>query len=339
MSLLVLSAQDVDTITAALPSAELEALMASVFRRLSSGSHYASPQRTSITMSHHTALFMPSRVEDVGTAIKVVSVPTSANDKRGLPASTILLDEESGRVEAIVNASALTALRTAAGSVLATRLLLSEPPSSLVAFGAGKQIEAHVDLHIRAFPSLKRCTIVNRSMNARLENLLSVLRQSHPLVSLEGLALDDTTNVRSAVGHANVICTATSSTQPLFPSEWVSPGTHLNLVGSFKPNMVEVDCGLISRAETIVVDSIEAGAIEAGELIAAGLNAGDMVEIGRLVEKWDCKDGLEEIQMRKGDVTVFKSVGIGLQDVAIARYVVSKAESLGIGTTVVDFHA
>ncbi|KAI6149841.1 NAD-binding protein [Pisolithus tinctorius] len=294
MSLLILSAQDVNTITATLPSAELEALMASVFRRLSSGSHYASPQRTSITMSHHTALFMPSRIEDIGTAIKVVSVPTSADDKRGLPASTIFLDEESGRVEAILNASALTALRTAAGSVLATRLLLSEPPGSLVAFGTGKQIEAHVDLHIR-------------------------------------LVLDDTTNVRSAVGHANVICTATSSTQPLFPSEWVSPGTHLNLVGSFKPSMIEVDCGLINRAEMIVVDSVKACAIEAGELIAAGLNAGDMVEIGRLVEKRDCKDGLEET--RKGDVTVFKSVGIGLQDVAIARYVVPKAESLGIGTT------
>ncbi|KAI6138377.1 NAD-binding protein [Pisolithus tinctorius] len=303
MSLLVLSAQDVNTIIAALPSAELEAPMASEFRRLSSGSHYASPQKTSITMSHHTALFMPSRVEDIGTAIKVVS--------------------ESGCAEEIVNASAQTALRSAASSVLATRLLLSEPPSSLVAFGAGKQIEAHLDLHIRAFPSLKRCTIVNPSTNARLENLLFVLRQSHPLVSLEGLSLDDTTNLRSAVGHAN----------------WVSLGTHLNRVGSFKPGMVEVDCGLISRSETIVVDSIEACAIETRELIAAGLSAGDMTEIGQLVEEWDCQDGPGEVQMRKGDVTVFKSVGIGLQDVAIARCVVSKAENLGIGTTVVDFHA
>ncbi|KAI6041921.1 hypothetical protein EDC04DRAFT_2564961 [Pisolithus marmoratus] len=309
--------------------------MASVFRHLSSGSAYASPHRTSITMCHHTALFMPSRVENIGTAIKVVSVPTSAEDKRGLPASTILLDEETGRVSAILNASALTALRTAAGSVLATRLLLSEPPTSLVAFGAGKQVEAHVDLHIRAFPSIKRCAIVNRSKNTRLENLLSVLRQSHPLVALEGLALDDTTNVRDAVGHANVICTATSSTQPLFPCEWVSPGTHLNLVGSFKPCMIEVDRDLIRRAGTVTVDSIEACVIEAGELIAAGLRAGDMIEIGRLV---DYQDRLGEIQITKGDVTVFKSVGIGLQDVAIARYVVSKAEGLGIGTIVEDFH-
>ncbi|KAI5987096.1 hypothetical protein EDD15DRAFT_2296040 [Pisolithus albus] len=246
------------------------------------------------------------------------------------------MDEETGCVKAIVNASALTALRTAAGSVLATRLL-SKPPISLVAFGAGKQIEAHVDLHIRAYPSIKRCVIVNRSRNMRLENLLSELRRSHPLVTLEGLAADDTTDVQNAVSHASVICTATSSTHPLFPSEWVSPGTHLNLVGSFKPGMIEVDCDLIRRAGTIVVDSAEACAVEAGELIAAGLKAGDMVEIGRLVE--DRQGGLQgETQMRTGDVTVFKSVGVGLQDVAIAEHVVSKAESLAVGTIVENFY-
>ncbi|KIO04931.1 hypothetical protein M404DRAFT_26004 [Pisolithus tinctorius Marx 270] len=301
MLLLILSAQDVNTIIAALPSAELEAPMASEFRRLSSGSHYASPQKTSITIRF---------------------CPTSPEDKCGLPTSTTLLDEESGHAEEIVNASAQTALRSAASSVLATHLLLSEPPSSLVAFGAGKQIEVHLDLHIRAFLSLKRCTIVNPSTNAHLENLLFVLRQSHPLISLKGLSLDNTTNLRSAIGHAN----------------WVSLGTHLNRVGSFKPGMVEVDCGLISRSETIVIDSIEACAIETRELIAAGLSAGDMTEIGQLVEEWDCQDGPGEVQMRKGDVMVFKSVGIGLRDVAIARCVVSKAENLGIGTTVVDFH-
>lgn len=115
MSLLVLSAQDVNTITATFSSAELEDLMASVFHCLSTGSDYASPHRTTIAMSHHTALSMPSRMKNVGTAIKVVSVPTSTDDNRGLPASTVLMDEETGCVKAIVNASALTALRTAAG--------------------------------------------------------------------------------------------------------------------------------------------------------------------------------------------------------------------------------
>jgi ornithine cyclodeaminase/alanine dehydrogenase-like protein (mu-crystallin family) len=116
MSLLVLSAEDVSAVTSELKLEELEALMASVFHRLSSGSDYASPHRTSISMPRHTTLFMPSRVPDLGTTIKVVSVPMSGGDKQGLPASTIVLDETTGCVKAIVNASTLTALRTASGA-------------------------------------------------------------------------------------------------------------------------------------------------------------------------------------------------------------------------------
>ena len=115
MSLLVLTAQDVNKVISTLRPNELEHLMTSVFRSLPSKSGYASPHRTSIQMSQHTALFMPSRLDRIGTAVKVVSVPTSPTDMRGLPASTVLLDEETGRARAIVNASTLTALRNAAG--------------------------------------------------------------------------------------------------------------------------------------------------------------------------------------------------------------------------------
>lgn len=117
MSLLTLSAQDVERVLSELESNDLEALMASVFHTLSSGSDYASPHRTSISMARHTALFMPSRVPDLGTAIKVVSIPSSPGISQGLPASTLVLDETTGCVKAIVNATSLTALRTAAGAI------------------------------------------------------------------------------------------------------------------------------------------------------------------------------------------------------------------------------
>ncbi|KAF9240833.1 NAD(P)-binding protein [Melanogaster broomeanus] len=316
MSLLVLSAQDVNAVTSELEPEELEALMASVFHRLSSGSEYASPHRTSISMSQHTTLFMPSRVPDLGTTIKVVSVPVSTGDKRGLPASTLVLDEMTGCVKAIVNASTLTALRTAAGSVLATRLLISQAPKTL----------AHVDLHLRAFPSLESCTIVNRAINTRLENLLSSLRQSHPLRTFSTLTLDDE-NLKDAVGNANIICTATSSKIPLFTSEWVSPGTHLNLVGSFTPSMHEVDSKLINRAGKVVVDSRDACAIEAGELIVAG-------------KAENPKEPWLNLGLKGSDgVTIFKSVGVGLQDVAIASLVVSRAEQMGRGTRIDNYHS
>lgn len=117
MSLLVLSAFEVERIISTFPTEELEKIMAFVFVRLSSGRGLSSPPRISIQTINHTALFMPSRIEDDGTAIKVVSVPRSVADNRGLPASTIVIDEETGGVKAIVNARSLTALRTAAGVI------------------------------------------------------------------------------------------------------------------------------------------------------------------------------------------------------------------------------
>ncbi|KAG8215714.1 hypothetical protein J3R82DRAFT_7595 [Butyriboletus roseoflavus] len=343
-SLLVLSTQDVNAVISQLQPNDLEALMASVFYRLSSSSDHASPHRTAISMARHTALFMPSRVPDLGTAIKVVSVPSSPGSRQGLPGSTLVLDEVTGCVKAILNATALTILRTAAGSLLATRLLASKAPKTLVAFGAGKQIKAHVDLHLRAFSSFESCTIVNRMDNVRLRDLASSLRQSHPSVVFNTLTLDDK-YLKDAVRSADVICTATSSERPLFPSGWVSPGTHINLVGSFTPHMHEVDSVLIHRAWKVVVDSREACAIEAGELIAAGKATdpnGSLIELGELVEKGD--DGrFVPVELPQGlrapdGVTIFKSVGVGLQDVAIASLVLSRAEHMGQGTRIENYH-
>ncbi|KAF8129758.1 hypothetical protein EV363DRAFT_1336308 [Boletus edulis] len=347
MSLLVLSTQDVDAVISELQPNDLENLMASVFCRLSSRSEYASPHRTSILMARHTALFMPSRVPDLGTTIKVVSVPSVPGAGQGLPASTIVLDEVTGCVKAIMNATYLTALRTAAGSVLATRLLISKVPKTLIAFGAGKQIKAHVDLHLRAFPSFESCTIVNRTGmdGTRLYELVSSLRQSHPSIVFNTIKLDDRDRVKDAVSKADVICTATSSEEPLFPSEWVSPGTHLNLVGSFTPRMHEVDSELIHRAWKVVVDSRDACAIEAGELITAGKatdpNA-NLIELGELVKESE-GGKFVPVELPKGlrepdGVTIFKSVGVGLQDVAIADFVLSRAESTGCGTRIKYYH-
>lgn len=115
MSLLVLSASDVDQITFTLTPHDLLALMARAFAQ----TQVDAPHRTSIALPNHTTLFMPARIAHPslpGTTIKVVSVPRSSADARGLPASTLVLDEDTGAVKAIVNARSLTALRNAAGA-------------------------------------------------------------------------------------------------------------------------------------------------------------------------------------------------------------------------------
>lgn len=118
-SILILSAQDVATLTTSFSSQDLQDLMAHVFYALSHDHdrhvRATTPRRTAIDMASHRALFMPARIADMGTAIKVVSVPSVSGDKRGLPATTLVLDENTGATKAVVNARTLTSLRTAAG--------------------------------------------------------------------------------------------------------------------------------------------------------------------------------------------------------------------------------
>ena len=113
MSLLVLSSRDVAHVSSTLSSHVLTSLMAFVFVRLHS-SGAVQPHRVSIVTKHFNTLFMPARVDELGSAIKTVAVPRGIN-RTGIPATTLVLDDETGAVSAIVNARSLTALRTAAG--------------------------------------------------------------------------------------------------------------------------------------------------------------------------------------------------------------------------------
>lgn len=242
------------------------------------------------------------------------------------------------------------------------------------------QIEAHLDLFIRSYPTtIARCTIVNRSANERLQRLTNLLRARYPSVQFGavvhdvGAAINDNTNhherlgqsksdsdstVRDALLGAEIVVCATSSTAALFPSAWIRDGTHVILIGSYTPDMREVDAALVRRAAAaphrprrrpgdpiLLVDSREACQKEAGELISAGIAQEEMVEIGEYTALWGSVDEVidvdgSEIQGAggtEGSITMFKSVGVGLQDVAIACATVRKAQELGIGTIIIKY--
>ncbi|KAF9815135.1 hypothetical protein IEO21_04753 [Rhodonia placenta] len=362
MSLLILSASDVEAITSRFSPDDLTSLMAQVFYRLSRStvdsahSEIQQPQRIGLSLTNHIALFMPSSIASMGAAVKVVSVPTPAAPlavkDRGLPASTVVLDGTSGTVRAVVNARHLTALRNAAGSLLATRLLLppTASPRSLLAFGAGAQIAAHIALFLRYYPSIRSCVVVNRSRNARLTRLVMKLAAGYPEVTFtvgvlpsSGEGHEDV-DLETVVHNADIIITATSATTPLFPSKYVKPGTHLCLIGSYKPEMHEVDTDLVKRAGKVVVDSRDACLHEAGELLSAGLGRSNLMELGQLLHLpdpdgagWVAESERVNVVRAAGDVTIFKSVGVGIQDVAMASAVVSRAERDGIGSRIDDF--
>ncbi|EMD35751.1 hypothetical protein CERSUDRAFT_115698 [Gelatoporia subvermispora B] len=354
MSLRILSASDVTNIAERFTPKDLVDLMAGVFHSLSTPEiaqkDIVQPHRAVIPTQNHTVLVMPSSVTEIGTAMKVVSVPTAAAppavQARGLPASTLVLDQYSGGVRAIVNARNLTALRNAAGSLLATQVLLGRDaaPQTILAIGAGAQVAAHLSLFLACYPSITSCTILNRTTNMRLENLSTELHASHPSVTVNtGATNNNDANIETLVRGANIIITATSSTTPFFPSSYVSPGTHLCLIGSYTPDMHEIDTALVKRAGKIVVDSRDACLHEAGELIAASCGTDDLVELGELISRppggnnWTPKQELVDDIRSRSDVTIFKSVGAGIQDVAIACAVVQRAEQAQIGMIVENF--
>ena len=219
------------------------------------------------------------------------------------------------------------------GSLLSTTLIGPPTPKKLVAFGAGKQIEAHLDLFIRHFPSISHCTIVNRTINVRSNSLKETIQARFSHINLHVISLQEDQEMEEAVRCADVIICATSSTVPLFRSSWVRTGTHVILIGSFTPAMREVERELVLRAvqfpTSLLVDYRKACLEEAGEIIDAGLEGDQLTEIGELVGT-DCRPD-EEID---GRITMFKSVGVGLQDVAIACAVVAHGLSRSDGTLI-----
>ncbi|GJE95943.1 ornithine cyclodeaminase family protein [Phanerochaete sordida] len=360
MSLLVLSGSDVDQVVSHFGLNELVDLMAQVFLAFPrpGNAFYEKnlyvPERMRVLSWNHHTLFMPVRAADLGgSAVKIVSVPSESAPEdikeRGLPASTMVLDETTGEVAAVVNACKLTALRNAASSLLATRLLGPKTPQRILAIGAGAQIAAHLSLFLSQYPSITSCEVFNRTYNARMQGLISdlgskfagrVLIYGHTLYAENGTPNPD---LERLVREADIIITATSSTTPLFPSAYVKPGAHLCLIGSYRPVMHEIDTDLVKRAGRVVVD-YRAGALsEAGELISAGLKQDDVFELGelishpdvmRLARGWVPDKAVIETARSGGDVTIFKSVGVSVQDIAIANAVVQKAKQLGVGTVV-----
>jgi alanine dehydrogenase len=245
------------------------------------------------------SLVMPGRLDDL-IAIKVVSsVP-------GNPAGLVVILDGQGSPLGLVDGPTLTAIRTGAVSGLATRLLASETAMTLAMLGAGamsfNQVEA-----VRAVRRIAHVLVWSR----HIENARTLAER----VGGEAVADAD-----EAVRRADVVSCATPATTPLFAEESVQPGTHVNAVGAFTPEMAEVPPGLLDRAY-VVVDDVEAARAEAGDLVQADREPNTTL-----------RDLLAGRSPAVGeDVTVFKSVGVAAQDVAAAGRALNNAERDGIG--------
>jgi ornithine cyclodeaminase len=274
------------------------------------------------------------------TSVKVATVP-----HRGDIKGAITIYNAMGELQGVLNAAEITAFRTA----LATMTLLvrwKAPPSpTLVVFGAGKQAEWHIRLALLLVSGIKGVTLINRSRQ-RLEQFekatISELKSSYSGVRFESISPEANENYQAQMSQhlaeADIICGCTPSTEPLFTAQDLKASSSrpkfLALIGSYKPEMQEVDTDTIRLGGKIYVDSKEACAEEAGELIRAKLGPDDLVEVGELY----ASDGTERVGLEDGKkLTLFKCVGMGLMDLLIAQALLDIAEDQKVGTVLKDF--
>jgi ornithine cyclodeaminase/alanine dehydrogenase-like protein (mu-crystallin family) len=268
------------------------------------------PLRTHVETPAGTLLLMPA-FGDAGVGVKLVSL-TPANPGRGVPfihAIYVLFDAETQAPEAVLEGSALTALRTAAVSGLATRALAREDAERLVVFGAGTQARSHLEAMCAVRP-VTDLVVVSRSL-VRAEELVQ-----------EGLGrgLTARRGEPEAVARADLVCTCTTSETPIFDGSSLAPGAHVNAIGSFRPETREIDSETVRRSR-VVVETREAALAEAGDLLLpieeGVVQAGHIVaDLGETVRGADVRRSPE-------DVTLFKSVGIAFEDLVLGRAVLS----------------
>lgn len=269
------------------------------------GDPSATPPRSHVDTPSGTLLLMPATGE-AGVGVKVVTL-TEANPSRGLPliqAVYVLFDPATQTPRLLIDGSALTALRTGAVSGLATRLLARADAHRLVIFGAGVQAHAHLEAMAAVRP-VDTLVVVSRT-TSRAEELVARASWMGIAASVGG---------PDAVGGADIVCTCTTATEPLFDGASLARGAHVNAVGAYQPHTREVDDETVRRAR-VVVETRAAAMEEAGDLLipmAHGVVGPEHV----VADLQEVVRGAE-VRRRRDDVTLFESVGLAFEDLAVA---------------------
>jgi alanine dehydrogenase len=304
---------DAAAVSRALPWDALIAALDQAFR-----SSFQAPERhihaiTTPGQPEATALLMPAWIEGEAYGVKLVNV-FPGNAQSGLPAVNgiyVLFSGTTGVPLAVMDGSVLTARRTAATSALAARYLSRADSHCLTIFGTGRLAPMLAEAHCSIRP-IDQILIVGRDM-AKSEALASALSTKL------GVAASAATDAVTACAAADIISCATLSTEPLVRGAWLKPGTHVDLVGAFKPSMRECDAEAVRRAE-VFIDTIGGSKAEAGDLLQAE-REGAFVWSDVSADLANLTRGIHPGRTDATAITLFKSVGCAIEDLAAARLV------------------
>jgi ornithine cyclodeaminase/alanine dehydrogenase-like protein (mu-crystallin family) len=319
------------------------------------------PARAVVKRGPQTTLFMPATTPH-HTGVKIVGIsPPSApqgdeKPKPGLQATLTLCDAE-GKATGVLNAAEITAFRTALGSMLLYRF--RERTESIVVFGAGAQARWHIRLALLLRgEEVRKITVVNRS-RARMRELLEGLREVGVVPGHVELAVFDEEeggSLEDLVVDADVIFCGVPSTTPLFSASYLSSeramrkARYIAAIGSYRLDMQELDPELLRAVADpgsvfanqgwrgcVAVDSVEGCLTEAGELVKAGVEEEKMIEVGKIQDLL-ASGGTEGLKkwLESGFV-IYKSVGVGIMDIAIGSKLLELAREKGLGVHLEDF--
>lgn len=271
------------------------------------------PVRSQVDLGESILLLMPCHDSALNIAgVKLVTV----NRKTGVNASYVLLDPATGKTVAVMEANYLTDLRTAATSAAATDLLARPDVQTLGVFGSGRQAIAHLTVLPRVRPFTR--FLVCGSSSADLKAFCQKMRIDH------GMEVDPV-NAETCARESDVLCTCTTSHEPLFDGRWLRPGTHLNLVGAFQTHTREIDDETARRAR-IVVDTYDGALAEAGDIVIP-LRKGVIKRAHILADLHQVASGEKRIRSSPADITLFKSLGCALEDLVTATLIYNKRKS------------
>lgn len=314
------NAEQVETL---LPMPECIAVMRDLFS-LNLAEETFNPLRNILSLPGVAGILglMPAYIKPYQVmGVKVLSVFLE-NYKKGLSSHqglVNLFETETGQFLAGFDADSLTAIRTAAVSALVTDLLAADDAENLCLLGSGRQAEKHLEAVLAVRP-VKQVTVWSQNY-AHAQAFVERAALVHPVLNIRACS-----SAEEAVQIADIVCTVTSSPTPVVFNDWLKPGVHINAVGACSKDKRELD-GEIIRQSDVYVDSYESAVNEAGDLLLA---ADEELLVTQII-KADIHEVLtEKVSVDKNKKTVFKSLGLAIEDVAAARYCWMKANNLAL---------
>ena len=317
MEIRIISAEDVVKL---LPMGEAIEVMRAAFAQLSAGKVNL-PQRLHLDTQRGNTLLMTAYLEETDDCcVKIVSTYND-NPSQGLPSVTGLvtvIDAQTGIPRALLDGHSLTSIRTGATGGLAADLFARKDAQTVLVIGAGEQGHAQLEgiINVR---SIRQVYLTDRNRPAAERFAADIAQWPDPP------QVEVVDRPHDVIGRADIVVTATNSSTPVFDGRDLRPGTHVTAVGAYKPQVREVDEVTVGRAR-VIVDSRAACMVEAGDLIIAGVT--EVVELGDVI------NGKEPARATDDEITLFKTVGIAVQDAAASRVVADRAQQLGLGTLV-----